>query len=154
MSTIAVLNVNNLPYIRDEEWSLISNARDALHLFQDITVEMSSEKSITLSQVIVIVRSMRHYIRDLSAENDSLNPIFKNMLKTLSDEIVRRFSLIEQKPIYAEATFLDPRFKKQGFIDLNNFKETELSITRQAQRIISNVHSNEAEESTTTVGTS
>lgn len=55
--------------------------------------------------------------------------------KALKDELLKainlRFDKIEENNIFAEATFLDPRFKKYGFSNAVNFENIkELIITK------------------------
>ncbi|KAJ8966354.1 hypothetical protein NQ317_017007 [Molorchus minor] len=114
MSVIAInypenLNINNNDII------IIQGICDVLKLFKDVTEEMSSEKQVTASKVILLI---------------------KELGQKLLENLTRRFNLIEENKIYAEATFLDPRFKRHGFSKDSAFETIKQSIIAQATAII------------------
>lgn len=47
------------------------------------------------------------------------------MISTLKQQVEQRFGSIEKIQIYAEATILDPRLKKYGFLNNNSFTESK-----------------------------
>lgn len=66
-------------------------------------------------------------------------PEVLSMAKKLMEKVNQRFIYIEDNLIISEATFLDPRYKKQGFINMNNFEKTKNSVTRLAINVLLNV---------------
>lgn len=130
---MALLNINIKP-LNAEEWVLIEKTRDALNFFDEITIEMSSEKNITISKVILLVKALRNHIRQLSSNIDLPLP-FEKFLFTASSQIADRFSLTEDKFLYTDGTFLDPRFKNYGFSDASISTNVEKQITKKAAAI-------------------
>lgn len=59
-----------------------------------------------------IMRTLKNPLQGLSDLANSLKA------KLLSG-MIERFALMEQNPVMANATFLDPRFKRSGFHDQN-----------------------------------
>lgn len=101
------------------------------HKSTEVTVEVSTEKSVSLSKVIVycrlLMRQIRHHLTQATAVQ---NGKIHTLLHTLDEQLHRRFSSTESNSLYAESTILDPRFKNKGFRDENNFKRS-LSALKQ-----------------------
>lgn len=57
------------------------------------------------------------------------------MISTLKQQVEQRFGSIEKIQIYAEATILDPRFKKYGFLNNSSFTESKKTIVDKATTI-------------------
>ncbi|CAH0717093.1 unnamed protein product, partial [Brenthis ino] len=102
-----------------------------------VTEEMSSEKKVTISQVILISNALkREYCKFLARE--SLPETVRQMAQVLFDELSTRFYNIEENNILAESTLLDPRFKKHGFVNdttygraCSNLKQLVAYVTLQ-----------------------
>ena len=57
------------------------------------------------------------------------------MLKKLTEEVTNRFLNIEDNHIFAVVTFLDPRFKGEGFSKTYAFEEAKTIVTRLAGQL-------------------
>ncbi|KAI5750503.1 hypothetical protein M8J76_016232 [Diaphorina citri] len=112
ISTMALLNIQNIEPLTSNDWLLTSQAVNILDIFNEITIEVSAEKSPTLSKVILyynaIIKTLNNQARDMSHDAESLNLVF-----TLKDEMSKRFRNLH--PLAAESTLMDPRFKKVPF---------------------------------------
>lgn len=128
IATLAL--VKNELSLSKEDWVVIEKVVPILQIFDDVTVEISSEKNVTLSKVIVfcriLKRQMTQYLNELdkhslSVENDTPSCVRK-LLMTINEQCQKRFNNLEKNCLYAESTILDPRFKSKGFREEQNFK--------------------------------
>lgn len=94
------------------DWDVIEAATPILKLFYDVTVEISTEKNVSLAKIIPLCRIMK---KNIKKAPQSTIPSIQVLVKTLEKELDRRFSNIERHILYTEATILDPRFKSRGF---------------------------------------
>ena len=78
----------------------------------EVTIEVSSEKTVSVSMLIVLVSSI-----SLPFEVHQMTISLKNQLR-------KRFIEIEENELIAQASILDPRFKKYGFMNDGKFKNT------------------------------
>ena len=97
-----------------EEWT---TAKESIKLLQPLfqaTVEMSTEKFVTASKVIPIVKSLLGWY---AGEGRRLpQPSFSHDLcNSLLQSLYQRFQAVEDVKELSLATLCDPRYKKQGF---------------------------------------
>lgn len=129
MATLAIVRSDLA--LSTEDWTLIEMTLPILKTFYEVTVEISTEKTVSLSKVIVycrlLLRQVSHRLSE--AAMDSIK--IQNLLATLEDQLQSRFGSIEgsRNPLYAECTILDPRFKGKGFRDEENFKRALASLS-------------------------
>lgn len=57
ISTLAILQ-NNIEILDSVEWEIIENAVSVLQIFQEVTVEVSSEKTVSVSKIIILFSSL------------------------------------------------------------------------------------------------
>ncbi|XP_055634137.1 zinc finger BED domain-containing protein 4-like [Toxorhynchites rutilus septentrionalis] len=107
---------------------------DILRTFNEVTVEISAEKFVTLSKSAVLARMMIDQTKLKQQSSDSLPPIVKKLVDELHSGLVKRFGDRESNDLIAEAIFLDPRFKKQGFSDQAMFNETYQALLQVMQQ--------------------
>lgn len=104
------------------DWTVLEESIEILRLFHEITEEISAEKSVTVSKIILFVNSMNiHLHKMLNREN---SPKVTALLKKLQEGIRVRFKDVETMELTSQATFLDPRFKKYGFSSIINYENT------------------------------
>jgi len=127
ISTLAVLQTD-IVVLTPAEWDVVEKAIEVLQIFNEVTIEVSSEKTVSVSKVIVLVSSMfqtmETYVNDMSLPYE-----VNQMAVSLKNHLRKRFSEIEESEIIAQASILDPRFKKYGFMSDNKFKNA-FSILR------------------------
>ncbi|RVE46089.1 hypothetical protein evm_009253 [Chilo suppressalis] len=112
MSTIAIDYPDTIN-MTSEDIEVLESAIKILSFFKDVTEEMSSEKNVTISEVILISNALKKKcLKFLSSPHPDC---VTRMAEVLLHEITSRFSGIEDNNIFAESTVLDPRFKKYGF---------------------------------------
>lgn len=131
IATIA-LNYPELPQLTNDDVEKIRKICDLLKVFRLMTEEMCSEKQVTSSKVILLSATLKRWCAsflhntDKSHETDEVRQMAEKMLEALNS----RFRGIEENEVFAEATFVDPRFKSHGFQDNRCFEKTK-------QRVIS-----------------
>jgi hypothetical protein len=145
ISTLALVNYekNTLTL---SDWQIIAYSLKALKVFQEVTVDVSAEKNVTISKIIYLSRALLRHCRVMQ-EDPELPVEVQNMVRKMQEQLIRRFSNIEDNLIIAEPTLLDPRFKKYGFADPAAFEKTKAAITKAASHIVLNVQSDNDETS-------
>lgn len=81
-------------------------------------------------------------------------PKLKLFISSLKLEIDTRFGDYEKNILMAEATFLDPRFKKYGFKNHIAFQEVKKSIINKGKNIIMGKNVQQSNLSTNLIPTS
>lgn len=120
ISTLAVLQTE-IAVLTPAEWDKVEKAIDVLQIFNEVTIEVSSEKTVSASKIIVLVSSMFQTMETYT--NDISLPFEVNQMAiSLKNQLRKRFGEIEESEIIAQASILDPRFKKYGFMTENKFK--------------------------------
>lgn len=127
IATLAIVRSDLI--LSTEDWTLIEMALPILKIFYEVTVEISSEKTVGLSKVIVYCRLLMRQISHRLSEAVLDSSKIQTLLKTLDEQLHRRFGSIEGNPLYAECTILDPRFKGKGFRDDDNYKKALASLS-------------------------
>jgi hypothetical protein len=126
ISTLALVNYekNTLTL---SDWQIIAYSLKALKVFQELTVDVNAEKNVTISKFIYLSRELLRQCRVMQ-EDPELPVEVQNMVRKMQEQLIRRFSNIEDNLIIAEPTLLDPRFKKYGFADPAAFEKTKAAI--------------------------
>lgn len=99
--------------LNTEEWHVVEEVIPILKTFYEITIEICTEKQISLSKVIVYCHLLHQHISNCSLQ--VYRPETQKMITCLEAQIHRRFydkNDVESNVLYAEATILDPRFKR------------------------------------------
>jgi len=90
LSALADLNHDN--NLTSNDWEIIAKSCDILKRFNEITIEMSSEKSVTISKTILFSQALCNYCSKLKSEYQTL-PEIKNFITKLSEQVDNRFNL-------------------------------------------------------------
>ncbi|KAJ2954342.1 hypothetical protein O0L34_g2603 [Tuta absoluta] len=122
-STMA-LTEHRLQALSHEEWRLCREMCIVLKPFEQITEDMSGEKYVSGSQILILTRGlistlnkMLQITEDPLEEDfvDSLHESTKNLINMLRSETERKFPNLEASKTIGVATMLDPRFKLHVF---------------------------------------
>lgn len=111
-ATVAVLH-NPVELPTEEEWIILKDFCHILKPFEAVTVEMSSEKHVTLSKVILIIKGLLSSLNKIKGSLKSQTGA--KLLDCLVAGITSRFGNPETNITMGKATFLDPRFKTKAF---------------------------------------
>lgn len=152
-STIAVLELNSLPKITVTEWSTLKLLCEVLLLFEEMTVELSAEKNVTISKVLCLIYDTKRNLAQFKTEANAAetpnvlnttfldsteteaneagtpNVLYTTFLDKIIDVFKTRMKPFERSSQIAEATVLDPRMKGHGFSpNSTNFATAEKSV--------------------------
>ena len=130
--SVIAINYPELPIITNEDIGVINEICALLKVFKDCTVEMSSEKQVTISKVILLYQALKKWCfkaRCQSGENSQVGVMAEKLLEALE----KRFRGIEDK-IFAEATLLDPRFKSHGFSEARYFERAKQNLVAHCEK--------------------
>lgn len=114
VSTLAILDTN-LEQLTSHEWMVVGEAKNVLEIFKEVTDEISAEKFVSISKVILLVTAISTDL-STSAENKESLPEVKEMIAELKEGMDKRFKHIKDNDLYTQANLLDPRFKKYSFL--------------------------------------
>ena len=133
-ATIAVL-MNPVECLTTEEWQALKEIMVVLKPFDAVTTEVSAEKAVTASKVIMLARGL---ITACNKIQPTLrNDLSKALMTKLLEGMQKRFSNMESNVLLARATFLDPRFKKNGFVTESGYRNVKESVTAAISRQLS-----------------
>ena len=93
--------------------------------FEAVMTEISAEKSVTLSKVIMLSRGLMTAC--LKIKSTLTNSQSKFLMEQLLKELQHRFGGSESNSLLARATFLDPQFKRKGFVTDSAYTERVLN---------------------------
>ncbi|KAG7453376.1 extracellular calcium-sensing receptor-like, partial [Solea senegalensis] len=144
ISTLALINTPLSP-LSTEEWGIVRETVDIIKPFEEVTVEMSAERFVTASKVILIARGLQRIVAR-HQRNPSIHEPVQKLVDSLMAEMHKRFSKVEQIENLADATCLDPRFKKQAFVNNRAADDAVKRITAAAAAHNHPSHSEEEEE--------
>ena len=99
---------------------------------------------MTASKVILMARGLQRIVAR-NQGNPSIHEPVKNLVDSLMTEMLKRFSKVEYIEKLADATCLDPRFKKQAFVNSKVADEAVKRMTSAAAHVNS-LHREEEED--------
>lgn len=112
---MAVLQLE-LAMLTANEWDEIGRMVDGLQIFEEITEELSAEKAVAVSKILTLIDAIRDHLLQMSIDSENAKyPVLLGMLNMLKERFASRSIRYETNKCIAEATFLDPRFKRHGF---------------------------------------
>lgn len=109
-----------------EEWTILKELCQILKPFEAIIVEMSAEKQVTLSKVILIIKGLLSSLE--RTKGKVLSQVGKTVMNSLLASIISRFGNPENNLIMGKASFLNPRFKTKAFSNEDNLKRVKRKI--------------------------
>lgn len=108
-----------------------------LKIFDKVTEEISAEKYVSISKVLVLTKIMKtHVERCLIAESDNSNNSYQELLEALRSQLHDKFRDIESQVLATEASFLDPRFKKHAFVNKDKYENCLRSIKDKLRMLL------------------
>lgn len=132
-AAIAILHspVENLS---NDEWSVLKELVLVFRPFTQLTVELSAEKNVSVSKVIVMIKCLKMNIDSLQVKTNTA----KEVIQKLSNEIAIKFKDVEYYSVFSRATFLDPRFKQHGFFNEDASRKVRDIITTDISKMNTN----------------
>ncbi|KAI2666682.1 Zinc finger BED domain-containing protein 4 [Labeo rohita] len=111
------------------QWALLEKAVTVLAPFEEVTKQISSSTS-SVAEVIPSVTVLKRLLARESQEDTGI----KTMKTTLLEAVKKRFATIEEEPLYAVATLLDPHFKDRYFSSADNIKHAKDALTVEMEK--------------------
>lgn len=127
-----------LPDIADDEWDMLKSVCDVLEVFEEMTVELSAEKNVTVSKIPMMIEGSKRMLkefRDAATSDNLASPTYLAFVIKVCENFRERMSLYNGVEVIDEAAILDPRFKHLTF--RNNearFKKSETGIMRMMSK--------------------
>ena len=128
VATLAIMNPAIT--ISREDFEILEEICKILKPFLLITEDVSSEKQVTISKLILFSRCLKKYFDKYVIANKPKQIL--SVVGKIKEELERRFKDIEDRTMLAEATLLDPRFKKQAFLSTNSYNKAKQSVIQKA----------------------
>lgn len=129
-ATIGLLH-NPVQNLTEQEWQILPDIIKILKPFKQLTEEMSSENTVTISKVLAANGSVLSILNNL--QNIITRELSKNLLDKLITEFNARFKNSSRHPLLSKSALLDPRFKKQSFFDNNSYESAKTSLKADLQ---------------------
>ncbi|XP_072400428.1 E3 SUMO-protein ligase ZBED1-like [Diabrotica undecimpunctata] len=125
------------------EWLELKEICLVLKPFEQISTEMSAEKNVNLSKIIVIVKGLESAMQKIKQKITTTNAAA--LINHFGKEIVLRFGSVESNGLMAKCTLLDPRFKTKLFCSEANLKMARERLENEVANLL--VHSKELQNS-------
>lgn len=131
ISTIAL--IGKYENLTPDDFDIMEHYCSVFKPFKEMTIELSSEKGVSISKVIILCNVLLYLSHIKKKKNEpNLSSAIYSMLLTMETKAEKRFERIEEQRLLIEATILDPRFKKRGF---SNTKSYELAYQKIIQSV-------------------
>ena len=134
-AAIAVLHNPAITPLTADDWVALREISLVLKPFDAVTIEISAEKSVTVSKVIMLTRGL--ITACLNIQTGLTNDTAKLLMQQLIEGSRKRFGASESHAVLARATFLDPRFNRNGFYVDSNYTAVVRDVTAAVARKIS-----------------
>ncbi|XP_030763197.1 zinc finger BED domain-containing protein 1-like [Sitophilus oryzae] len=146
-ATVGLL-LNPIILPTEEEWVTLKEICLVLKPFEAVTVELSAEKQVTLSKVILLVKGLHSSLG--KTRMTIMSEVGKNLINSLLASITVRFGNPENNLIMGKASFLDPRFKTKAFDSEDSLKRVKNNIQDEVVALIKkNLQNNNVTEMST-----
>ena len=90
---------------------------------------------MTGSKAILMARGLQRATAHRQRNPSTHQPI-RDMVDTLMLELLKRLGGIEQVTVFADATLLDPRFKKHAFVNERHAEDAVTRVVGAASRLV------------------
>lgn len=134
----------NTSNLTPEDITILSESCNVLRNFRSVTEIMSSEKHVTISQIIVLANLLITKCNEVIIKEE-MPQVVIDMALRLSADLSSRFRNVEDNKLFAVSTLLDPRFKTYGF------PENKRSSVDNAKKYLSNLAAKQTNGSATAI---
>jgi len=133
INTLSLLLDPNVQVLSWADWDVIARACQLLMALYEAAIEISAEKYISASKAMVMIRGLSKLCQDQLDIPDQ-PPTIEKMANIMMSSVSTWFGNLELKPLFAEATMLDPRFKRSGFSDSSAADQALCGISEAANQ--------------------
>ena len=132
-AALSSLNTPLLPF-SSEEYETINQCISVLSPIHQATVEMSTERRVSGSKVIPIVKMLKHQASRQCAS--TTHHIASNLVHNINTNLQEKCAMLEKITSLTLATLLDPRFKEVGFCSPTSCQTAVERLTRECVNIM------------------
>lgn len=135
ISTLAILDSSSsssLENLTADEWKMCKDLCTVLKPLEQVTVQISGEKYLTGSLVIVFNRLLVNVYSNKISDDGTLHSSAVDVSKRILRGIKSRLNNIEMSGTFSVATFLDPRYKTAFFLDKVAAESAKKKVTDMA----------------------
>ncbi|KAM4018541.1 deformed epidermal autoregulatory factor 1 homolog isoform 2-T2 [Anomaloglossus baeobatrachus] len=129
--TLAIISAP-VETLNQEEWKEVGEACAVLEPFEQVTVEISAERYVTSSKMLILCRGLQRVTSQRQTDGTVTTSKVTELATSLIASMDRRFQKMEYNILLSESTILDPRFKKLAFNDSRAVDEALKRITAAA----------------------
>ncbi|XP_030751103.1 uncharacterized protein LOC115878677 [Sitophilus oryzae] len=133
------VHYQNIDNLTNSDINILEKCCEVLKVFKDVTEEISSEKEVTISKVILFSAALTKFCHTFVNDNPDLTEMCQVLVASLQANIHKRFSNIQKNKIFAESTILDPRFKKYDFSDKTAFDSIKQHLINYVKSSIADI---------------
>ena len=152
VNTVLCLLGKDLMCLCDDEVELIRDVIQILNPFQAAVEELCTEPYTCVSKLIPIANLLQQVTAaSLATENDSTQAALKS---ALISQMQQHFADLENNPLLATATLLDPRFKQHAFTYTEALEAAQERLLVDTQAVVKSSESVENKISATSTGSS
>lgn len=119
--------------LSQEDWEIIKKVIPILKIFHEIIKEICGEKYVSASSYIVYCKLINKTVDKYTEETFTS---IQEVINTLKFQMKMRFRDVETNVLLSEATILDPRFKKNGFSNVDNYEKAAAALKLKLGKII------------------
>nr|XP_043069576.1 zinc finger BED domain-containing protein 4-like [Drosophila bipectinata] len=134
ISKVLLKTPKSLPPFTADEITLLKELVEILNAFQDATVSISGDTKVTISLIIPTCCELRQKV---SGMGSFISPEAKQVVDYLKVRMPERFSPYETRTATRLATILDPRFKKDGFLQPSNAEQAAKTLELEVSTYLS-----------------
>ncbi|KAM4028706.1 E3 SUMO-protein ligase ZBED1-like isoform 1-T1 [Anomaloglossus baeobatrachus] len=131
ISTLAIVYAP-VETLNQEEWKEVGEACAVLEPFQQVTAEISAERYVTSSKMLILCRGLQRVTSQRQTDGTVTTSKVTELVTSLIASMDGRFQKMEYNILLSESTILDPRFKKLAFNDSRAVDEALKRITAAA----------------------
>ena len=138
--TVAGTECTSVPTeIRAQQWTLAEKVVQLLVVFEEATREASGDYA-SCAIIIPITNTLKLALLT-DEEDQGIMAMKRAMMKSLED----RYGKVEENPLCAIATVLDPRFKLRVFSSGGRAANARMLVTTECEKVISSIYDSEKE---------
>lgn len=123
-----------IPPLSSDEFSSVSACLALLSGFNDATVELSEEKTVSGSKVLPLLKMLDENLQE--EMTDVASPVARQMGEHLKRQLREKLNTLQSMSIMSLSTMLDPRFKAMGFISPAKASEAIKRLTSECAAIV------------------
>ena len=124
--------------LQEQDWVVLDHVVNVLRIFYDVTNEVSAESNVTVSKTTVLARIMARKTRAFLESAPDVPTDVVNLANALLNNLSDRFGNREGNELVAQCVILDPRFKAQGFADLEKYRAAHKILVGKIKLAIQN----------------